>query len=110
MLPTVDFCGLTVTRLIIGANPFGGFSHQNRERDQDMRTYYTPERIMELKHRYRDRIGGSDAVWQSKMDCKCGFLVWMRDVRPIEPVRIEKKDWRAWVVLTKEKDFGLLTN
>ncbi|MBN1581855.1 MAG: hypothetical protein JXA89_14210 [Anaerolineae bacterium] len=51
MLPTVDFCGLTVARLIIGANPFGGFSHQNRERDQEMRTYYTPERILETWER-----------------------------------------------------------
>ena len=34
MLPTVDFCGLKVTRLIIGANPFGGFSHQSEQRDQ----------------------------------------------------------------------------
>jgi hypothetical protein len=47
MLPTVDFCGLDVTRLIIGANPFGGYSHQNKERDQAMRAYYTPARIME---------------------------------------------------------------
>ncbi len=47
MLPTVDFCGLTVTRMIIGANPFGGFSHQSRERDQAMVKYYTPERIKE---------------------------------------------------------------
>ena len=47
MLPTVKFCGLDVTRLIIGANPFGGFSHQNRERDQEMVAYYTPDRIRE---------------------------------------------------------------
>lgn len=47
MLPTVDFCGLKVTRLIIGANPFGGFSHQSKERDQEMLRYYTPERIKE---------------------------------------------------------------
>ena len=47
MLPTVDFCGLTVTRLIIGANPFGGYSHQNPERDKEMRGYYTTERILE---------------------------------------------------------------
>ena len=51
VLPTVDFCGLTVTRLIIGANPFGGFSHQNPDRDQEMRTYYTPERIVETWER-----------------------------------------------------------
>ena len=42
------------------------------------------------------------------MDCRFGFLVWLEDVEPIEPVRIHKKDWRAWVVLTEEKDFGLL--
>ncbi len=47
MLPTVDFCGLQVTRLIIGANPFGGFSHQNAERDAEMVAYHTPERIRE---------------------------------------------------------------
>ena len=47
MLPTVDFCGLTLTRLLIGANPFGGFSHQNKARDEAMRTYHTPERILE---------------------------------------------------------------
>ncbi|HOX04777.1 MAG TPA: hypothetical protein PK280_00125 [Planctomycetota bacterium] len=47
MLPTVDFCGLQVTRLVIGANPFGGYSHQNEERDRAMREYHTPERIRE---------------------------------------------------------------
>ena len=47
MLPTVDFCGLEVTRLVIGANPFGGYSHQNPERDRAMREYHTVERIKE---------------------------------------------------------------
>jgi len=47
MLPTVDFCGLKVTRLIIGANPFGGFSHQCEDRDAEMVAYYTPDRIKE---------------------------------------------------------------
>jgi hypothetical protein len=51
MLPTVEFCGLQVTRLIIGANPFGGYSHQNRERDREMVAYYTPERILETWER-----------------------------------------------------------
>jgi hypothetical protein len=51
MLPTVDFCGLTVTRLIIGANPFGGYSHQNPARDEEMRAYYTVPRIIETWHR-----------------------------------------------------------
>lgn len=47
LLPTVDFCGLKMTRLLLGANPFGGFSHQNEKRDNEMRTYYTVERIKE---------------------------------------------------------------
>jgi hypothetical protein len=47
VLPTVDFCGLNVTRLIIGANPFGGFSHQNKERNQQMLAFHTPARILE---------------------------------------------------------------
>ena len=46
-LPTVDFCGYQVTRLVLGANPFAGFSHQAPERDQAMLAYYTPERIHE---------------------------------------------------------------
>ena len=51
MVPTVSFCGLTVTRLIIGANPFGGFSHQSKERDAEMTAYYTPGRIKETWRR-----------------------------------------------------------
>jgi len=45
MLPTVDFCGLKVTRLILGANPFGGFSHQNSKRSAAMLAYYSVDRI-----------------------------------------------------------------
>lgn len=46
-LPIVNFCGMDVTRLIIGANPFGGFSHQNEKRDAEMVKYHTVERILE---------------------------------------------------------------
>jgi hypothetical protein len=51
MLPTVDFCGYRVTRLILGANPFGGFSHQNKQRDKKMLAYYTRDRIIETWNR-----------------------------------------------------------
>jgi hypothetical protein len=51
MLPTVDFCGFESTRLIIGANPFGGYSHQNADRDEAMRSYHTVDRIIETWHR-----------------------------------------------------------
>lgn len=68
----------------------------------------TPEQITGLKERYNDQIKGSDEYWQGKMGCKFAFLVWLEDVKSIEPVRINKKDWRAWVVLTEGKNFGLL--
>jgi len=54
MLPRVEFCGMEVTRLIIGANPFGGFSHQSRRRDREMITYHTPEEIRETWRRAWD--------------------------------------------------------
>ncbi len=68
----------------------------------------TPEQIIGLKERYNDQIKGSNEYWQSKMGCKFAFLVWLEDVKSIEPVRINKKDWRAWVVLTEQQNFDLL--
>lgn len=67
----------------------------------------TPEQIFELKEQYNHLIGGSDEYWRSRANCKFGFLVWLKDVQPIEPVRIGKKDWRGWVVLTEKENFGL---
>lgn len=67
-----------------------------------------PRQIIEIKQRYNDYIRGSDEYWQSKMNCKFGFLVWLKDIEPLEPVRIHKKDWRAWVILTEKENFGLL--
>ena len=55
----------------------------------------TPGRIRNLKKQYNHDIGGDDGHWQSKMDCKYCFLVWLKDVKAIKPVRIRKKDWRA---------------
>jgi len=68
----------------------------------------TSKRILELKQRYNHYIAGSEEYWRSKMSCTFGSLVWLKDVKPVEPVRIRKKDWRAWVVLTEKEDFGLL--
>ena len=70
----------------------------------------TPERILELKQRYNHDIRGRDEYWRSRMDCKFGFLVWLGDIRVMESVRIRKKDWRAWVILTEQENFGLLKN
>ena len=70
----------------------------------------TPKQIIRLKAQYNHYIGGSDEYWRSKANCKFGLLVWLKDIRAIEPVRISKKDWRAWVVLTEKENFGLCKN
>src|SRR5689334_9963454 len=49
-LPTVKFGKTDITRLIIGSNPFYGFSHFNRILDQTMRDWYTQDRRMEVLH------------------------------------------------------------
>jgi len=51
MLPTVNFCGIELSRLIIGGNPFSGFGHQGPERDEEMVNYYTAARIKETLQR-----------------------------------------------------------
>ena len=38
---------LIVSRFILGSNPFSGFSHQSPETDQDMRHFFTADRIKE---------------------------------------------------------------
>ncbi|MBN2137449.1 MAG: hypothetical protein JW720_06560 [Sedimentisphaerales bacterium] len=68
----------------------------------------TPRRMVSLRKRYDRYILGGDEYWDSKSDSKFGFLAWLKDVRPIEPVRISKRDWRGGVVLRRGSDFGLL--
>jgi hypothetical protein len=46
-VPTVDLNGLSVSRFIIGGNPFSGFSHQSQARTDEMVAWYTDERIVE---------------------------------------------------------------
>lgn len=50
----VSLGGLEVSRVIIGGNPFSGFSHQSPGRDDEMRHYYTAARIKEEYHRAWD--------------------------------------------------------
>lgn len=41
----ISLGNLSVSRFIIGGNPFSGFSHQGHSRDIEMKRYYTTERI-----------------------------------------------------------------
>ncbi len=47
-LPTIDFFGHRVSRLVCGGNPLSGFSHFSAEMDWDMITWYTMPRIQDL--------------------------------------------------------------
>jgi hypothetical protein len=50
-LPSVRFGQHELTRLVIGSNPFYGYSHFNSLLDRFMRDYYTPERRIEVLKR-----------------------------------------------------------
>ena len=67
----------------------------------------TPSKIDKIKLTYNDKILGSNEYWIEKRHCKYGVLIWLEQVETIEPVRINKKDWRGWVVLTSQENFGL---
>ena len=47
-LPTVDFFGKQVSRLICGGNPLSGFSHFSADMDRDMIDYYTMPNLQKL--------------------------------------------------------------
>lgn len=48
LVPTVDFCGHKVTRLLAGANPLYGYSHFNSIMDATYLEYYTDERVVQF--------------------------------------------------------------
>ena len=45
MLPTIKLGNTDVTRLIVGGNPFSGNSHWSKERDWEMRDFFTYDQI-----------------------------------------------------------------
>ncbi len=53
---TVVLGNVPVSRFILGGNPFGGYAHQTRERDEEMRNWYTMERVKEC-YRFAEAAG-----------------------------------------------------
>jgi ASC-1-like (ASCH) protein len=68
----------------------------------------TAPQITQLRQQYNQKILGDQQYWRGKMNSRFGILVWLKDVCPITPRFIRKADWRAWVVLTKAENFGLI--
>lgn len=50
-IPTVKVGRFEVTRLIIGSNPFYGYSHFNRLYDEHMKEWHSQERVLEVLRR-----------------------------------------------------------
>ena len=66
-MPTIKLGKLEVSRLILGSNPFFGFSHGNPQASGDqMRAYYTPERMMAVMDAAAEH--GITAVWTPSYD------------------------------------------
>jgi hypothetical protein len=51
ILPKVRLGKVELSRLIIGENPFYGYSHFNRILDQTMREWYTPDQVCDVLRR-----------------------------------------------------------
>lgn len=49
-METVKFGNLSVSRMILGGNPFSGFSHQSPARDREMVDYFTTAKIKDTMH------------------------------------------------------------
>jgi hypothetical protein len=47
-LPTIRLGTLEVSRLILGSNPFWGYSHRSPQLDEEMRRHHTDERIIQI--------------------------------------------------------------
>ena len=53
---TVTLGGVSVSRFVLGGNPFGGYSHWTVDRDQEMLDWYTMERVKET-YRLAEQAG-----------------------------------------------------
>lgn len=47
-LPSIRLGTLEVSRLILGSNPFWGYSHKSAQLDEEMKRYHTDEKIVEI--------------------------------------------------------------
>ena len=59
------------------------------------------EDVREIKERYGERIDMEDSYWEKKLNSKYGTLIFIGESSRFitAPVKISKKDLRAWVVL-----------
>jgi len=49
-VPTMKFFGVAIGRVVLGTNPFYGFSHYNNNYSVMMQDYYTPDKVCDVMH------------------------------------------------------------
>ena len=57
----------------------------------------TPADVAKLYRDYNKLIMGAKEYWQDRCDCRFCSLIWLKDVKKIEPYRIKTSGMRAWL-------------
>lgn len=106
-VPKVRFGELEISRLIVGANPFLGFSHHNNNFNAVMRQWYTPERVVEVLKRCQAfgvnaynyvHMGRAQADWE-KFVAEGGRMHLIAQATTSDPAELVKavRPYAAWV-------------
>jgi len=106
-MPAVKFGGVEISRMILGVNPFYGFSHYNNNFSAVMRDWYTQARVVEVLQRAEAlginafnyvHMGRGQADWEKYLRAggKMRMIAQATTEDPAEMVSAVKP-WAAWV-------------
>jgi hypothetical protein len=106
-MPKVKFCGADISRVILGVNPFYGFSHFNSNFSASMREWYTQAKVVEVLRRAETlginavnyvHIGRAKDDWERYV-AKGGKMRMIAQATTKDPAEIVSavKPWAAWV-------------
>lgn len=68
----------------------------------------TSEKIKQIRKQYGNLIGGTKEYWKTIEEKRFCVLIWLKNTRPIAEKKINKRDRRAWVILSKSNGYGLI--
>jgi hypothetical protein len=102
-MPKIKLGGVPVSRLIMGGNPIGGYSHRGRMLSDIMKEWYTDDRILELLH-HAEACGIT--TWQTGLGKELAD-VWLRYKREggkmnlIVLTRLDDPETIKWLATVK---------
>ena len=67
----------------------------------------TPDKIQQISQNYNHEILAEADYYIQKQHSRYATLIQLLNVRPIDPRKINKKDWHAWTILTRQRNFSL---